>query len=386
MGEIWVNSGSKAQGYWGLPEKTKEIFQAKHSGQDEASEGYLRTGDLGFLHKGELFICGRDKDLIIVRGRNHFPQDIERTVEGVATPEGVQGFRKGCSAAFSVQFANTEALVCAAEVTVELAGSLDEAGAAPILDAMMREVSKTHGVAPNVVILLEPRSIPKTTSGKIARQWVKKAYLQHTLKVLFDLSSLSALADEMKASLVSSPGGSETGSNSGMKTISQADLDAKASIDPTGVAIDTILSIMIEVVADVLQRDRKVIDSSTPLAELGIDSLLGIQLIADLEQRFTVPIPEKLFMDADTSLATVAASLQNGGVIKPRAMLIPAWLVSSHMGFMRAISLSEWGNEPVASQWIKPMRCLPTLTTTHFRRALPSLDKPRPQTRVLLLL
>ena len=95
-GEVWVNSPSKAAGYYGMPEKTASDFNARLAGVD-GSARYLRTGDLGFLHGGELFICGRQKDLVIVRGRNHYPQDIERTAEGDGS-----ALRPGCSAAFSV--------------------------------------------------------------------------------------------------------------------------------------------------------------------------------------------------------------------------------------------------------------------------------------------
>ena len=98
VGEIWVTSPSKAMGYWGNLSLTQEDFHAiPSSGGGEADGGYLRTGDLGFLHMGELFICGRSKDLIIVRGSNHYPQDIERTAE-----KSEPRLRPGCSAAFSL--------------------------------------------------------------------------------------------------------------------------------------------------------------------------------------------------------------------------------------------------------------------------------------------
>ena len=100
VGEIWVNSPSKAMGYWDQPGLSKDEFNAIPSShnttQSKDSKGYLRTGDLGFMHQGEVFICGRSKDLIIVRGSNHYPQDIERTAE-----KAELRLRPGCSAAFS---------------------------------------------------------------------------------------------------------------------------------------------------------------------------------------------------------------------------------------------------------------------------------------------
>lgn len=99
VGEIWVNSSSKAGGYFNKPEETQECFRASLSSLSgsESTYTYLRTGDLGFIHNDELFICGRLKDLIIVGGRNHYPQDIESTAEEVS-----DAFRPGCSAAFTV--------------------------------------------------------------------------------------------------------------------------------------------------------------------------------------------------------------------------------------------------------------------------------------------
>lgn len=112
VGEIWVDSPSKAQGYWNQPELTKEDFLARPTGV-ESPRAYLRTGDLGFLFNDELFICGRRKDLIIVRGSNHYPQDIERTGE-----RATDGLRAGCSAAFALKrnTDETEIVVYVAEV------------------------------------------------------------------------------------------------------------------------------------------------------------------------------------------------------------------------------------------------------------------------------
>ena len=128
MGEIWIDSPSKAQGYWNQPEISIDAFQAKilssntnantniTSSSSNASNNnrtYLRTGDMGFLYKKELFICGRIKDLIIIRGSNHYPQDIERTAE-----KSTQLIRQGCSAAFALthEATHTEIVVFVVEV------------------------------------------------------------------------------------------------------------------------------------------------------------------------------------------------------------------------------------------------------------------------------
>ncbi|GAA1264720.1 fatty acyl-AMP ligase [Sphaerisporangium rubeum] len=171
VGEIWVDSVTKARGYWGLPEETEATFRAVVADGDPRR--YLRTGDLGFVHDGELFVTGRYKDLIIIRGHNHYPQDIEdslRDAHPVIRPGGV--------AAFSVPAPRDEAagerIVVFAETNGD-APSLEEA--AEITRAVRGVVSRDHGVAAEVV--LGPRGLVlKTTSGKIRRSACREAYLK----------------------------------------------------------------------------------------------------------------------------------------------------------------------------------------------------------------
>lgn len=121
VGEIWIASPSKAQGYWDQPTLSEHEFRAPLPANATATapaaqQGFLRTGDLGFMYNGELFICGRMKDLIIVRGRNHYPQDIERTAE----QHQAEYLRAGCSGAFALtgpRSRHTEDVVYVAEVS-----------------------------------------------------------------------------------------------------------------------------------------------------------------------------------------------------------------------------------------------------------------------------
>ena len=118
VGEIWVAGTSVAQGYWNKAELSDEIFGAQLA--DVGEERFLRTGDLGFIHDGELYITGRQKDLIIIRGRNHYPQDIEQSVE-----KSHPALRAGCGAAFSVDMEEEERLVIAYEVDRHYLNSLN---------------------------------------------------------------------------------------------------------------------------------------------------------------------------------------------------------------------------------------------------------------------
>jgi hypothetical protein len=177
-----VSSPSKAIGYWDRPELSQQDFHAIPTEYSE-SNTFLRTGDLGFLHEQELFICGRIKDLIIVRGSNHYPQDIERTAE-----QNNPLIRPGCTAAFSINFkvnelANGEtheAVVLIAEIREDVTLAQQQT----IIETCLRVISTDHGIALHAVVLLKTRSIPKTTSGKVARSWCRKAYLEQRLEVV----------------------------------------------------------------------------------------------------------------------------------------------------------------------------------------------------------
>jgi acyl-CoA synthetase (AMP-forming)/AMP-acid ligase II len=182
VGEIWIAGGSVAQGYWNRPKETERTFQAYLA---ETGEGpFLRTGDLGFLRDGELFVTGRLKDLIIVAGHNHYPQDIELTVERshpAVRPDGC--------AAFSVDIDGEERLVIVAEVerrtfeegtTWSEMGALVVArtpGASEIVQAIRRAVAESHELRVHAVLLLRPGTIPKTSSGKIQRHICRTSFL-----------------------------------------------------------------------------------------------------------------------------------------------------------------------------------------------------------------
>ncbi len=169
VGEIWVSGPHVAQGYWNRPELTAEALAARLA--DAPADGpFLRTGDFGFVHDGELYVTGRLKDLIIVGGRNHWPQDLELTAER-AHPS----VRPGGVAAFAVTIDGEERAVIVAEL------SDPAAEAAAVTSAIRLALVENHGLQPQRVQLVPPRSLPKTSSGKIQRRACLAAYLAGTL-------------------------------------------------------------------------------------------------------------------------------------------------------------------------------------------------------------
>ncbi|MGI2902888.1 condensation domain-containing protein [Tolypothrix sp. VBCCA 56010] len=172
VGEIWVSGPSVGQGYWNRPLETEQTFHAYL--KDTGERPFLRTGDLGFLHNGELFITGRAKDLIIIRGRNLYPQDIELTVE-----RSHLSLRSGSGAAFSVEVEKEERLVVVQELEFRAKPNIDEVTA-----AIRQAVAEEHEVQVYAVILIKPGTIAKTSSGKIQRRATRAQFLVGELGII----------------------------------------------------------------------------------------------------------------------------------------------------------------------------------------------------------
>jgi acyl-CoA synthetase (AMP-forming)/AMP-acid ligase II len=192
VGEIWVSGPSVTQGYWNRPEDTERACRAYL--KDTGDGPFLRTGDLGFMKEGELFVTGRLKDLIIISGRKLYPQDIELTVE-----QSHPALRPACCAAFSVDGTGEEHLIIAAEVEPRYQPAVrhppeGEARAHPngrlpldveaVVRAIRRAVAEEHDVRVHTVVLLRAGRIPKTTSGKVQRHACQASFLKGTLERL----------------------------------------------------------------------------------------------------------------------------------------------------------------------------------------------------------
>lgn len=184
VGEIWIAGTSIARGYWNRPEETERTFRAYLA--DTGEGPFLRTGDLGFLKEGQIFVTGRIKDLIIIGGRNHYPQDIELTVQA-AHP----ALKPGGGAAFSIEVDAQEKLVIAQEVERVSLRNLDIEAVAR---AIRQAVSEHHDLQVYAVSLLKPSTVPKTSSGKIQRRACRAGFLAGELASVGEWRSGTASA------------------------------------------------------------------------------------------------------------------------------------------------------------------------------------------------
>ncbi|KAF0700186.1 hypothetical protein As57867_009278, partial [Aphanomyces stellatus] len=252
IGELWIQSPSVAKGYWNRDELTKEIFGATVQSRDGV---WLRSGDMGFFSGSELFITGRLKDLIIVRGRNIYPQDIELSVE-LAHKQ----VRPGCVAAFSVEKSNEdgESVVVVLELQVDLKEDL--ATLKTIASDVASVVYSYHRLPCDAIVLLKPRSIPKTTSGKIQRKATKLKYEAGTLATQYMYRDTNKTEDN-----TSSP-------------------NVGATLDPAIFETQEELQLA-QVWVDVLNLNANDVCRESSIFCLGGDSLSIMQVVAECEKR-----------------------------------------------------------------------------------------------------
>jgi len=256
-GEIWIAGESVAAGYWNNPEATERDFRARLAGTGEGP--FLRTGDLGFLRGGELYVTGRLKDLIILRGRNHYPQDIELTAER-SHPD----LRPGGGAAFSVEAGGEERLVVVQEVERGRRESFEE-----LAEAIRRAVAEEHEVQVHEVTLVRVGSVPKTSSGKVQRLLCRERWLAGELAVL----GRSALAAEAAQALAVLPG---------------RDALLALAPDERRAALELALR---ERAAVAVGVDAVTIDPGRPLTAFGLDSLAALELKGSVESALGVELP-----------------------------------------------------------------------------------------------
>ncbi len=173
VGEVWLAGAGIGTGYWGKSEETDTTFHATLSGSDEGP--YLRTGDLGFLHRGELFLTGRLKDLIIVRGRNYYPHDLEWSAQ-----QAHPGLRRGSGAAFSIAGHSGERVVLVHEIEKQVS----ESDLMDVVNCIRRALADEYELELHTVVLIKSGTISRTSSGKIQRGACKAAFEAGQLAVV----------------------------------------------------------------------------------------------------------------------------------------------------------------------------------------------------------
>lgn len=255
IGEVWTFSKSNAKGYWKKPIYSDEIFNAFTSDTNEGP--FLRTGDLGFIINGELYITGRVKDLIIIRGSNHYPQDIEATVDNSS-----KLLRPGSSAVFSVEQDNEENLVIVAEARAkkDIDWSL-------VCEDIKKEVLEYHSILASHIVLIKPKTIFKTSSGKIQRSATKKAFLRNSLEIIYHWSN------------------NNNGNENYLFDVSKNKINNHPTKNNivTNIPKEKIVDLFVEKISEELKLPINKIDKNVPFSNFGLDSAKSVQLIGQLE-------------------------------------------------------------------------------------------------------
>lgn len=279
VGEIWVAGESVAKGYWRRPDQSQATFAAQMAGDTERA--FLRTGDLGFVHDGELFVTGRRKDVIIIRGLNYYPQDIEATVGQCHS-----ALRSGRGAAFSIEGDKEERLIIVHEVGREGRREMD---ADEVLAAARRAVCAEHELDPDAIVLLRPASLPMTSSGKVQRTRCRELFLNDELQAVARWTS--TLPSEQAP---------------------EHDDSDRVSLRDW----------MRDWLADRMDVDRSAITCDVPLADLGLDSIRAVDFSIALEQRTRRAVSPTIFWTCPT-IDALAEQLMPAGD-EPAEQLQPA--------------------------------------------------------------
>src|SRR5262245_45853718 len=271
VGEIWVSSAAVAQGYWGRPELTDAAFRARLSDTKEGP--YLRTGDLGVIVQGDLYVTGRIKDLIIIRGRNHYPQDIELTAEA-----SHPALRPGCSASFAVAGEETERVILVTELNREWRNSVSMK---EVAESVRQAILSEHEIDISAIVFIRPGSLPKTSSGKIQRSAIRSAFLSESLETVH----------QWQITVGHGSNGQPVRPEDALRTLESLkgwlslECSSKLNISPHK------------------------IDKDQPIACYGLDSLAATEFVISIEESLGVQIPiERLFRGAP-SISELASFL-----------------------------------------------------------------------------
>jgi acyl carrier protein len=281
VGEILLRGPSVAQGYWNRPAETAETFAARIDGLDGT---FLRTGDLGFISDGELYVTGRLKDVIIIRGRNHYPQDIEQTVQNshAAILHG---------AAFSVSIDGEEQLV----VVHQVERQYRQENCAEVIRAVRRAIVESHELDPYAIVLIRQTSLPITSSGKVQRSLCREQYLSGELKVVDrwirpPSPARSALRNGSGAPAVANGHLEWRLDSNGIRLHSKPEVSNYMSAIEIDRAAERIETWLLEWLVERVGLDPSEVERNRPFAEYGVDSLTSVELSHELEAEFGVEL------------------------------------------------------------------------------------------------
>ncbi len=261
VGEIWISGPSVATGYWQQPAASAQTFGVYTS---DGNGPFLRTGDLGFIQAGELFITGRLKELIIIRGRNYYPQDIE-----YSAGKSHSALRAGGGAAFSIDMDSEERLV----IVHELDRQSRRADINEVAAAIRSAVAAAHDLQVHAVVLIKPGSLPKTSSGKVQRRLCRTQFLNNQLEVIGQ-------------SMPSAPSAKPAPQRANHFVVAAL----QAVSDPS--ARQKLITLYVqEQLAQLRGIAAAQIDPQQPLTSLGLDSLMAVEIKDHIETTFGVVLP-----------------------------------------------------------------------------------------------
>ncbi len=301
VGEIWIQGPSVTRGYWNRPEASQETFAAELAEGDAGP--FLRSGDLGVFHANQLFITGRSKDLIIIRGRNHYPQDIEFTAQS-SCPE----LQPNSGAAFALQRDGREQVVLLQEVRREALRTIDGAAA---IAAIRQAVLEEYEIRLDAVGLVRPGRISRTTSGKIERFACRQRYLDGDFEFVELWTAPTDLASPRGPAPPAAP------------------VD-----EPAAATLDGWIS---QWLARRLQLDPAAIDPAQPLAHYGLDSLMAVELLHDFERQFGRELEIGTLIDA-RSIAELTQRLST----KAGDPAWPLWAHDTSDALLPGIARPTW--------------------------------------------
>lgn len=302
IGEIWIKSSSVGMGYWERDEITRETFHAQTS---DGKGPFLRTGDLGFVHNEQLYVAGRLKDMIIVRGVNRYPQDIEQTVEA-AHPI----MQSGLVAAFADSAEDRERLIIAAEVQTRR----EETDWDEVIVAVRRAVAQQHELPPEAVLLVRFGTLPRTSSGKIQRHACRDEFTRGSFKIVAQWKAWEIELPKSEPMIAAS---AFRPSGNGQASGTQA---ASSESAPDNEIVD----IVMDAIRAVAQERAKQLDLETNIVlDLGLDSLERMQIAHALEQTFDGRFPEHVLSEIETVREVASAIERYLGKNRIRRDLVP---------------------------------------------------------------